>query len=405
MGFFDLFKSKPSTHKFAQIVIKYARSQGIAQTMHFDEAEFRLVVGENGSHILNLHNAYRDYCAAAKSQRDHVLLKYTAGLQVNGIPDDFVSARKHLMPSLKPRGQGEYLRLTSLMQDKPMSYQEAALPFGEDAMLMLAYDTEHSMALVNQSNYETWNISLENALKVALDNLRDRTDDKFVNLGDGVVAGVWEDAYDSSRILLPDLIYRAGCGSDPVLMVPTRGRFLLCAANSSTSQLKMLEHAQDCMEQEGRVVSACMYKLREGKVVSYTPDNADVLDRLKNLQTTQRAEDYSSQKELLEALHDKTGEDIFVATYTVLKNNDTDKLTSLSTWTRGVVSLLPKTDLVAMVIPGAQEGEYTSKILSWDDLCNTASELMQSVEGYPERYLVKEFPAQDKLDAAAESTL
>jgi len=405
MGFFDFFKSKPSTHKFAQIVIKYARTQGLAQTMHFDEAEFRLLVGENGSHVLNLHNAYRDYCAAARSQRDTVLLKYTAGLQINGIPDDFASAKEHLMPSLKPRGQGEYLRLTSLLQDQPMSYQQAALPFGEDALLMLAYDTEHSMALVNQSNYETWNISLEEALNIALYNLRDRTGDHFTDLGDGVIAGVWEDAYDSSRILLSDLIYRAGCGSDPVMMVPTRGRLLLCTANSISAQLKMLEHAQDCMEQEGRVVSAGMYKFRDGTLVSHTPANADVLERLLNLQTTQRAEDYGSQKELLEALHEKNGEDIFVASYTVLKNNDTDKLTSLSTWTQGVLSLLPKTDLVAMVMPGIQEGDYDSKILSWQDLQGIAGELMQLVEGYPERYLVTSFPAQDKLSSAPESTL
>ncbi|PXX42688.1 hypothetical protein [Undibacterium pigrum] len=405
MGFFDLFKSRPSTQKFAQIVIKYARNQGLAQTMHFDEAEFRLVVGENGSHVLNLHNAYRDYCAAAKSQRDNVLLKYTAGLQISGIPEDFASAKEHLMPSLKPRGQGEYLRLNAMLQDQTASYEEAALPFGEDALLMLAYDTEHSMALVNRSNYDTWNISLEEALKVALDNLRDRTTDQFTDLGDGVIAGVWEDAYDSSRILLSDLLYRAGCGSAPVMMVPTRGRLLLCPANSSTAQLNMLNHAKNCMEQEGRVVSAGMYMIRDGKPVSYTPDNADVLDRLHNLQTTQRAEDYSTQKELLDALHDKTGKDIFVASYTVLKNNDTDKLTSLSTWTQDVVSLLPKTDLVAMVIPGIQEGDYNNKILSWEDLHSIAGELMQRVHGYPERYLVTDFPAQDKLDGVAESTL
>ncbi|MFZ6745559.1 hypothetical protein ACO0LC_20230 [Undibacterium sp. JH2W] len=405
MGFFDLFKSRPSTHKFAQIVIKYARNQGIAQTMHFDEAEFRLVVGENGSHVLNLHNAYRDYCAANKNQRDEVLLKYTAGLQLSGIPDDFASAKEHLMPSLKPRGQGEYLRLTALIQDKGIAYQQAALPFGDDAMLMLAYDTEHSMALVNQSNYESWNISIEDGLKVALDNLRDRTNDHFIDLGEGVFAGVWEDAYDSSRILLSDLIYRAGCGSDPVMMVPTRGRLLLCTANSNSAQLRMLEHAQNCMEQEGRVVSAGMYKLRDGKLVSHTPANAGVLESLRNLQTAQRAEDYGSQKELLEALHEKNGEDIFVPSYTVLKNNDTDKLTSLSTWTQGVVSLLPRTDLVAMVTPSGQEGEYTSKILSWQDLHSIAGALLQVVDGYPERFLVTGFPEQDQLDGAPESTL
>ena len=405
MGFFDLFRSKLSTHKFAQIVIKYARARGLATTIHFDEAEFRLVVGDNGSHVLNLHNAYRDYCAAARGQRDTVLLKYTAGLQIDGIPDDFAAARPHLMPSLKPRAQGEYLRLTSMLDGKPMSYDGAAFPFSDDAVLMLAYDTEHSMALVNKSNYDTWGVSMEDALKAAIENLTDRTGDNFVKLGDGVVAGVWDDAYDSSRLLLPHLIFRAGCGSDPVIMVPTRGRLLLTASNSVSSQLKMLEHAQTCIEREGRVVSAHMYKLRDGQIVRHQPADADVADKLKNLETTQLAEDYGSQKELLDALHEKNGEDIFVASYTVLKNNDTDKLTSLSTWTQGVISLLPRTDLVAMVIPKGTEGEYDSKILSWQDLCTIAADLMQVVEGYPVRYLVRAFPAAQAIADAPESTL
>ncbi|MFZ6653855.1 hypothetical protein [Undibacterium sp. TJN19] len=405
MGFFDFFSSKPSTKKFGQIVINYARANGFQQPINFDEAEFRLVVGDNASHVLNLHNAYRDYCAVPKHQRDTVLLKYTAGLKIEGIPDDFASAKAHLMPSLKPRGQGEYLRLTSKIQDKEMSYDAAALPFSDDAVLMLAYDTEHSMALVNKSNYESWGVTMEQALAAALDNLRDRTADHFVDLGHGLVAGVWDDAYDSSRILLHDLAYRANCGSDPVMMIPSRGRFLLTASNAIAGQLKMIEVARLSSETDGRTVSACMYKIKGDQLVVYTPEDASVREQLNNLRTSFFAEDYGSQKELLDALHDKNGDDTFVASFTVFKNNDTDKLTSLCTWTRGVISLLPKTDLVAMVTPGATDDKYESKILSWADAVSMAAPLMQEVEGYPVRYLVREFPEAGQLQAAAETPL
>ncbi|MFZ6769380.1 hypothetical protein ACO0LM_20205 [Undibacterium sp. Di26W] len=405
MGIFDFFSSKPSAKKFGQIVINFARRQGVDQLIRFDETEFRLLVGDAGSHVLNLHNAYRDYCASPKSHRDTVLLKYTAGLQLEGIPDDFASAKAHLMPSVKPRGQGEYLRLTSLIQDKPMSYDEASLSFSDDAVLMLAYDTEHSMALVNRSNFETWGVSVQDAMDVALANLRDRTTDKFVDIGVGVVAGVWEDAYDSSRILMPDLAYRANCGSDPVMMVPTRGRFLLTAAANIAGQLCMIAHSQECSEKEGRVVSAGMYKIKNGHIVSYIPEDPDVLASLKSLQTSFMAEDYSSQKELLEALYEKNKTDVFVATFTVFKNNQTGLLTSLCTWTRGVVSLLPKTDLVALLMPGDTESEHQTKIITWEAAISIAADLMQEVEGYPARYLVKNFPTVEQVNSVAETPL
>ncbi|MBC3920420.1 hypothetical protein H8L32_23350 [Undibacterium sp. CY18W] len=405
MGIFDFFSSTPSTKKFGQIVIDFARRQGVDQSIRFDETDFRLLVGENGSHVLNLHNAYRDYCASPKNQRDTVLLKYTAGLKLEGIPNDFASAKAHLMPSVKPRGQGEYLRLTSLIQDKPMSYDEASLNFSDDAVLMLAYDTEHSMALVNRSNFETWGVSVQDAMDVALGNLRDRTADKFVDIGNGVVAGVWEDAYDSSRILLPDLAYRANCGSDPVIMVPTRGRFLLTAAANIAGQLSMIMHAQECAEKEGRVVSSGMYKIKNGQIVSYTPEHPDVLAKLKSLQTSFLAEDYSSQKELLETLYEKNKADVFVATFTVFKNNQTSLLTSLCTWTQGVVTLLPKTDLVALLMPGETESEHQTKIVTWDAATSIAADLMQEVEGYPVRYLVKNFPTVEQVNSVAETPL
>ncbi|MFZ6721642.1 hypothetical protein [Undibacterium sp. Ji49W] len=405
MGIFDFFSSTPSTKKFGQIVIDFARRQGVDQLIRFDEADFRLLVGENGSHVLNLHNAYRDYCASPKKQRDTVLLKYTAGLKLEGIPDDFASAKAHLMPSVKPRGQGEYLRLTSLIQDKPMSYDEASLNFSDDAVLMLAYDTEHSMALVNRSNFETWGVSVQDAMDVALGNLRDRTADKFVELGVGVVAGVWDDAYDSSRILLPDLAYRANCGSDPVIMVPTRGRFLVTPASNKAGLFFMIVYAQECAEKEGRTVSAHMYKIKNGQVVSYTPEDTDVAASLKSLQTYYLAEDYGSQKDLLEALYEKNKADVFVATFTVFKNKQTGLLTSLCTWTQSVVTLLPKTDLVALLIPGESESEHRTKIITWDAAMSIAADLMQEVEGYPARYLVKNFPTAEQLNSVAETPL
>ena len=86
----------------------------------------------------------------------------------------------------------------------------------------LAYDTERNITSINRNTLEPWGVSPDDAFKAAKDNLWEKTDPSRLIGQEGVYCGRWADSYDSSRILLTELIYRLSLDGDPVAFVPNR---------------------------------------------------------------------------------------------------------------------------------------------------------------------------------------
>lgn len=401
LDFLTFFNSKPSPEKFAKIFMAFARKEGFDKPMKFDAEEFRIVMDGEGSHVFNLNNAYRDYCTASKAEHNLLLTKYAAGLNAPSFPKKFEDAKAHLMPVIRCKGQGEYLRLMNLLQGKKENPPtiDFSSPFSDDAVLMLAFDTEHSMAMIGQSQLKDWDVSFDTAFEVALSNLRDRTVDNFGNLGDGVMLGQWNDSYDTSRLLLSDVAYRANAGGNPVMMIPTRSCFLLASSTNLAGQRKMVDFALQSLEKDGRPISALMYQMRDGKVVQYHPEDRETIQKLNELKMRNLAEDYASQKNLLEKIYEAQKVDVFVATYALVKRQADGSLRNYCSWTYNVDSLLPQTELVAMVRPGEAGQEAAVKLITWNDAMAIGADILTEVEGYPIRYRAKTFPSPDKVDS------
>lgn len=61
--------------------------------------------------------------------------------------------------------------------------------------------------------------------------------------------------------------------------------------------------------------------------------------------------------------------------------------------------MLPDVDLVALVRPDDGREHGAPKLVAWDDLRASIQELTHSVEGYPARYRLRNFPSQYQFDA------
>jgi hypothetical protein len=102
------------------------------------------------------------------------------------------------------------------------------------------------------------------------------------------------------------------------------------------------------------------------------------------------------QKELLDTMHEKTGQDIFVASFSAMQHGETGEITSYSVWSKGADGLLPRTDLVHFYVAKGKEGEIEATA-DWDTVMRIAGDLMKPQGIYPERYRVKEFPSDEQL--------
>jgi hypothetical protein len=390
VGILDFFSRIPSRARFAKIAMQAARERGVDKPLRFDEPNFRIVMGEND--IFNLDNFYYDYCRAPRAGREAVVAKYAHLFAQPAVPASFADVRRHLLPVLRAKAFLQALRQEPLFGDGSTDTRMAAADFSDDTTLMLAYDTEHLTRTLDADQFTKWGVSVAEATAIALDNLRDLAAERFVPLAPGLFASDWNDAYDSSRLLLADLVHRVA-GPRPVAMIPTRGRMLLSATRSTGNLLALLGYAKSALEQEGRRVSTLMYEFVDGRPVPFVPDDEEVARGLADLRRVALQEDYAEQKQLLEQLHQKQGIDVFVASYMLYKGED-ERMFSVASWTEGVDTLLPQADRVSFVVMDEAGQPRHAGIVAWEQVEAVAGHLMRVEEGsYPVRYRVTGFPA------------
>lgn len=304
------------------------------------------------------------------------------------LPASFAEARPRLMPALRGRGMSEYLRLMAPGKQAGTPSGNPFLPFSGDAVLMLVHDGKDTMRPVGPAQLAQWDVGVEDALGAAMDNLRDASVDRFVQVERGVYVGDWTDGYDSSRLLLPDLAHRIG-GANPLAMIPARHTLLLASGNDVDSVRAMVALAQRVADLDTRPVSALIYRYAQGRPVEYVPDDDIVRAGLAHLERQYLFGDYAAQKEALDALHERSGTDIVVAGYKVMREASSGLEYSLSVWTEDVATLLPRTQRVAL----AGHGQDGPLVLTWDALAAAFGYLMEAVpEAWPERYRVTGFP-------------
>ncbi len=115
--------------------------------------------------------------------------------------------------------------------------------------------------------------------------------------------------------------------------------------------------------------------------------------KLKQVQSL--GETYNSQKELLDKIHEKKGENVFVSTYFGFQDNRTGRVASYSVWAEGITSWLPRTNIIGF----ARGTRGSVRYHEWDRVAEVAGGLLQPLAIYPPRYRVSEFPTDSQFAA------
>ena len=110
-----------------------------------------------------------------------------------------------------------------------------------------------------------------------------------------------------------------------------------------------------------------------------------------SLSVQHRAEFYAAQREELDAMHEGSGRDLFVADCSLIGNDD--QWESYCVWTQGVESLLPVTDSIALM-PEGDDAEFIR--VPWHKVLEACGSRMQATAESPPRFLVNSFPGPDE---------
>jgi hypothetical protein len=396
MGFLDRLFGTPTMDKLARDVTRELRGRG-AHDLQVDpvqgEMNFRLHGGEMK---LFLGNLLHDLRQCPRAQRRALLLRFLDGVLApeSAIPALYDDARARLLPVIRRRGDIGIVALStqSASDDPARQFVPATRALVGDLVIALVCDRPTSMAYVNEPELPRWQVTFDQALADALDNLRALPEHGgWKPMGQGVWSGEWGDAYESSRILLPDLIHRVGV-RDPVVAVPFRNALMLTSAGNEAGIALMAQVVQDHAEANQRWLSFQLLRLDGTRWETHAPLVAVDAWHLLNLRNESGVND--NQKELLDALHARQGIALFVAPYQMLARDDLGTL-SFSVWSNGVDTLLPRTEFIVFDPAGGDADALL--LVPWNDARAIVGDRMESTGHAPERWRAHGFPDAAQL--------
>jgi hypothetical protein len=396
MGLLDRLFGPPSKHKFARLLTNAIRQAGETATIRYDAQEFRLVI--EGERFFNLANIYGEYCALSSAKRRQALRHYTRSWFANrkGVPADFEDLGPDLLPAVRNRADMEVSRLQAQVHGLPAlkwPHQVVA----EHLAVSLVYDLPEALVQVQERHLSDWGCSFEEALETACVNLREISHDTWANPVPGVWVSPWRDNHDASRLVLTDLVQALPVQGDCVAMIPNRDTLVITGSEDEAGLAHVAALAKEALEHP-RAITGLAFILSNETWLPWLP-SADhpVHDRFSVLRLQSLGRDYASQKGALDAFHEKAGRNVWVASFSAVRNDQTGKSHSYCVWSRGVDTLLPRADQVYFFAPkGKQKGSIVARA-TWDRVEQAVGHLMEPQDVYPIRYRVERFPTEEQL--------
>ena len=393
MGFFDKLLGPPSKTRFARLLLDAIRQAGETVPIGYDAEEFRLVVEGEAKRFFNLANIYREYCATPSARRGQALRHYVRSwfARRKGVPATFEDVVADLLPAVRNRCQFEITRLKAQVDGLPfLDWPHRVV--ADHLAVSLVYALPEVLVQVHRQNLADWGRSFEEALDAACNNLREISGQQWTSPCPGVWTSPWRDNHDASRLVLTDLVQALAVRGAHVAMVPNRDTLIVTGSKDERGLAHMAVLAEKALD-GARPITGHAFLLDDETWLPWLPATDHPLhDQFHLLQLQSLGRDYAAQKDLLDAFHEKTGQHIWVASYSAVKDEETGNAHSYCVWSRGVETLLPQAEEVYFIVPqGERSGEVVARG-SWDRVRQVVGRLMERHGGYPLRYRVNDFP-------------
>ena len=397
MGILDIFRRVTTPERFVALVLRRMQKTGSFQQLTDNKDEFSIKFKDvrNNPMTFNLHNVYKDYQKATPKGRAAVLDKYILGFASPPDMSDRGEALKNLMPVIRDKAMFENATLMGrLSGNTKASNVTPTEPFLGHLVIALVMDSEHSTMTVSQGKLDEWGLDFNSALKLATDNLRDKTEAKFRSNGKGVFISAWCDVYDASRLLLTDMLYRLPIQGEPVIAIPSRNHLLVTGSRNENGIAEIVDLTVDVLTNDTRPLAEQLFQFRDGTWALFD-GTIPAKERLNKARCLRIMGVYEDQKKLLTQIYEKENIDIFIASYRVYDNPQLGGFIGITQWTRGVVTLLPRSDYLWFYCTLKRE------IISvpWDAATSIVGEFNAEPSLHPERFLVSDFPSDEQLAA------
>jgi hypothetical protein len=395
------FFGAPTREEFAQILIRHLRRSSDGEIHYDPEIYLVRLKSSSGQEVLkNLHNAHLMYAAARPWQRGAVLRRFLAMPWELPPFATWEEAAPHIRPALRDSFMFETMRLQVRLQGLE-SFSPLYRSFAGRLCMGLVEDRGEHMSSVPLSSLETWGVSFDEALETALANLAAIGAPRWWTPFPGVHVSAWRDDYDSSRLLLDGILDGLDLPGVAVALVPNRNCLILIGSDDEEAVARALALAAAEQQAPGAISVLPLRRTPSGWTLWEVAAGHPSHETYRRLRLEEVGGIYTEQKRLLDAIHEKEDTDVFVASFSVSGNPETGKQRSYCAWTRGVVALLPRTDLIAFADPERPEGEHFRGVFAWESVEERCGHLLQPADDLPVRYEIsaEAFPSNEDFEA------
>jgi hypothetical protein len=265
---------------FARMVINIASRMEGAPDLSYDAKRF-FVITNNGNGTC-LREPYHEYCRSSVSERRDVIDRIVKSCVSLGesLPSRLADVRDDILPQIRSRTECDLGRLEGELTGTSESHEPYQV-LAEHLAVTLVWDRPTCMMRITREQLDRWELTFEQALQVACENLLARSDLAFEWIPTGLWASRWEDNYDAARMLLPQVVRRCRVRGTPIVTVATLDSLMV----AGSEDLAALEHLCCYTSEEidsAVSLSGIPFQLEDGIWTPFVPSEAAESPHLDN---------------------------------------------------------------------------------------------------------------------------
>lgn len=438
-----------SRDNFAEKVIEYCRESHQSLNPVYDQSKFTLKDEVNGI-VISLHNVYSDYCAAEESQRQTLIAKYIEALPINfSFPQSFNEAKDQILPVLSNRWASDIALLENIQNGKAADISQRLT---DNLVVRIVYDLPKTVAYLTTDILNKWSVSQETLFAVAIANLKKRFTDCFlhkkmmpladfasqngmtdmdvvgimhpfskqteplvlssdssnnfickISLADigfsevsdclGLFTASADDWFNPSHILVEDWIRMLPLKGEPVVLISTSDILFVTGADNTEALLYMTELGKRYGELSHSVSRIPILLTPHGWEMFQPAQDHPANSAIQSLLSMEMMPLYNHQVGILKRIRSE-----YVSACMLISEKD-GSASTVSTWTKNVDLLLPKTDWLAFVSVNSIDftGEIIVPPIPWNEVQAIVGYRMEPTELSPLRYRIKSFPSDQEI--------
>lgn len=246
-----------------------------------------------------------------------MLAKISKLYSESAFPANFEDAKARLMPGAFDRPLGSLSHQYEFglgnsrkkeLDDPNIDVTPDFAPFvviADAFAMVLALDLSNTRLVVTHRQLAAWGIEFDQAIEVAYQNLIARSGGSFEMLVDqetglsSVYSSTWHDGYDSSRLIIDELLKQFKVHGDHVIGIPDNNQLLITGSEDRRGLLALYQMLADAQNLQQPLPPVLVHKTESGWQ-RFAPPMLDPLNPLlRGLETAYLSDIYASQKALL----------------------------------------------------------------------------------------------------------